>query len=174
VATTNFQVDVNVDSAAVMADIQHLMNTTDAPGLRKFLEDTADPYLQTRVRDRFSGEGDDASGQWLPLKPATESIRAALGYGPAHPINVRTGDMQDYLTNSRADVATLGQGAVLTFPPKGADALTAQKIETAQVGKNWPPTPARPVVALSVTDEAAIVMDLADYITQGLVARLLP
>lgn len=140
-----------------------MMMRLSESGLSDFLRDEVDPYLRDRVDARFAGEGDDAVGQWLPLATATENIRAAYGYAPDHPINERTGEMHEFLVNNPGQVTGLGQGAALEFPGS-IDGEIATKIMTAQLGRDFPPTQPRPVVALSNIDEEDVLNDLADYI----------
>lgn len=159
---------VDVENAGVLASLQMLERRVSPLGLNEFLRLHADPYLQLRVRARFANEGDDAVGQWLPLSQTTEHIRASMGYGPAHPINVRSRQMLNEFMTSRADVVMSGMGAILTFPGGGMSSSVANKISVAQGGKANPATPARPVLALSATDSITITADLAKYMTTGL------
>jgi hypothetical protein len=64
-------------------------------------------YLVQRASDRFANEGDDASGPWAPLSNATEAIRASRGFPPAHPINVRTHDLQRFILGSSGNVGII-------------------------------------------------------------------
>jgi hypothetical protein len=137
--------------------------------LADYLEDQVDPYLKGRVADRFAAEGDDAVGMWLPLSPATEQIRQSRGYGGAHPINVRTREMLNYILTGQADVSGTGDGQMISFPSNGGPSPVMDKIKTAQQGKPDPNTPPRPVVALSDTDERDIMISLEEYLMEGLI-----
>ena len=169
----DIEITFNVLDSDVQSDIRTLADRTSASGLKFFLENVADPFLQSRVRQRFASEGDDAVGPWLPLSPATEAIRQNKGYSGAHPINIRTSDMYDYLTSSRADVSTTAASSTLTFPPAGANTLLEEKIRTAQMGKRYPATPARPVLGLSMTDVTVITHDLAEYMMKDLMGTVI-
>lgn len=149
-------------------DLQMLMQRLST-GLELWMKNNLVYYLQYRVRGRFASEGDDASGKWLALNPATENIRSSEGYGAAHPINVRTGQLRDYLLTDRGDVGGFGGGYQLTYPGQGGSALDQEKLRTAQRGKPQPNTPERPVLALGVEDYNRIHEDLADFIAQDLI-----
>jgi hypothetical protein len=129
------------------------------------LGNTAD-YIHQRTRARFTGEGDDVTGPWQPLQPATEAIRIGQGYPGPHPINVRTGDMESFLTTDPG--AITGQ-TTWTFPaPGAATGDLAEKIITAQQGRAAPATVPRPVIGLNNVDEAFIVMDLEEFLRRGM------
>ncbi len=172
-ATTNSWIQFDLDDRDVIQQFMALRDRMSDQGLQSFLEDHADPYLKQRVQNRFSAEGDDAVGMWVPLSPGTVMIRQSLGYGGAHPINVRTHDMVNYLLNSGPDVNSVVDGMELTFPARGAPSPIQDKIETAQQGKPLPLTPPRPVVALSGTDDREIGILLSDYLMQGLVGGII-
>lgn len=163
----DFVVTLDADSRALSAQLAGLQHKLSDTGLEFFLEDMAHPFLVGRARARFGAEGDDAVGMWVPLDPTTEMIRRSLGYGGPHPINIRTRQMLNYIVNGYADVSAGGGGSELTFPARGAPTPIQEKIETAQIGKPWPMTPPRPVVALSGVDERVITSLLGDYITAG-------
>src|SRR5512140_2118310 len=68
-----------------------------------WLETTVDPWFRQRASDRFQSEGDDVSGPWMALKPATWDYRQNNPQGPfppEHPINVRTGKLGVFVTQS--------------------------------------------------------------------------
>jgi hypothetical protein len=149
-------------------DLQLLMERLTV-GLEVWMRDHLVYWLLYRVNRRFVNEGDDASGPWQPLSPATEAIRASQGYSPAHPINVRSGELRNFLLGNRGDVTGLGGGFQLTYPGNTGSGLDQEKLQTAQRGKPQPNTPERPVLALGVEDYNQIHEDLADYLTQGLI-----
>ncbi len=170
---TNMWLEFDLDDRSVVAQFLMLSKRLSDNGLQEFLEDHADPYLKDRVAARFAAEGDDAVGMWLPLDPHTVIIRQGLGYGGAHPINVRTHDMVNYLLHSGPETGTVSGGMELTFPARGAPTPVQEKIKTAQAGKPLPMTPPRPVVALSNTDEREIGILLSDYLMDGLVGGII-
>lgn len=159
----------DVEAYALQADLATMMSRVSPQGVHTFLADIAEPLLDDRLEHRFAAEGDDAVGQWLPLRPATQAIRASQGFGAAHPINIRTREMIDWMLSASVDVSIVGGDGVLTFPARGAPPSVASKIETAQGGRANPRTPPRPVVGLSDTDSVLITRDLAGYMTQGLI-----
>lgn len=170
---TNMWIQFDLDDRLLASQLVKLRDRLSNPGLQEFLEQHADPYLKQRVQNRFSAEGDDAVGMWVPLDPATVVIRQGLGYGGAHPINVRTHDMVNYLLHSGPDVGSVSDGMELTFPAKGAPSPIQDKIKTAQQGKPLPLTPPRPVVAISGTDDREIGILLADYLMDGLIGGII-
>lgn len=164
--TTPFRMIIIVDNRQADAVLLRLENALSDSSMEAFLlRNTAD-YIHERTRARFAGEGDDVTGAWQPLLPATEHIRMNLGYPGAHPINVRTGDMESYLTGDSG--AITGQ-TTWTFPaPGSATGELAEKIKTAQQGKAMPSTVPRPVIGMNNVDEAAITTDLEAYLRRGL------
>lgn len=164
---------LDIDDKLLANQILQLQHRLSSDGLEEFLEDVAHPYLQDRASARFAAEGDDAVGQWLPLDATTVQIRLALGYGGAHPINVRTRDLLTYIITAAPQTGRVAEGMELTFPSSGGDPLIQEKIRTAQMGKSVPSTPPRPVVALSEKDSSDLTMLLSDYITEGLVGGVI-
>lgn len=134
-------------------------------GLEAFLMSQADPWIRLRTHQRFENEGDDATGKWAPLKSATINIRQGLGYGGAHPINVRTGTMEEFLTTHRSVVWEESDGATLQYPGTVPGGELGEKIKRAQAGDAR--TKARPVIGMSPTDTAAIMTRLERYILAG-------
>lgn len=135
-------------------------------GLSTFMKAHVEPWLQGRAQERFTNEGDDAVGGWAPLEPATQLIRGQR-YGAEHPINRRTGELENYITQTPADVAQIGVGVVLTYPGTKTSGELTKKVETAQVGRAQPRTVPRPVLGMNETDLAAVLGGLARFI-QGL------
>lgn len=144
-------------------------------GLERFLLTKAAPFIAARAAARFESEGDSASGgKWAPLSPATLQIRAEgresgmWGVGDAHPINVRTQQMERYVTSGIGEIIATGSGGVtLQYP--GGDALSVtDKLRTAQQGApssgNFRATPARPVLALDYVDVEYLLVELKDWI----------
>lgn len=135
-------------------------------GLEAFLMAQADPWIRMRAKERFDGEGDDATGKWAPLKSATINIRQGLGYGGAHPINVRTGTMEEFLTTHRSVVWEESDGATLQYPGTIPGGELGAKLKRAQQGDTR--AKARPVIGMSPTDTAAIMTRLERYILEGM------
>lgn len=162
----------DVDILGLEKDLILLDAKLSPAGVSAFLSDIADPFLKERTENRFANEGDDVSGVWQPLKPSTQRIRASRGYGAAHPINIRTRQMIDYMLHSRPDVTVAGDDALLVYPAQNMPSEVAEKIRTAQEGKAYPQTPPRPVIGLSEYDAVLITRDLASWISQGLIGGL--
>lgn len=165
----SFFVEIIADPSEVNKVMQQLQVKLSPAGLAAFLQTIVDPFIRNRIEGRFNSEGDDVSGAWHPLEQATQQIRAAYGYPPDHPINMRTGKMRTFLTTTQSDVKMTGMGAELTHPPLTADAVMNKKIATAQMGSPSPSTPARPVVGLNDNDLLFITSELVVYITEGMI-----
>lgn len=150
----------------VEAMLAHLETKISPPGLVTWMEASVDPWLRDRARQRFAGEGDDVTGPWLPLAPFTQQVRADQGYGAEHPINVRTGEMEDYITGPGNSYPT-ALGATLEAPGAGVTPEMAEKVVTAQVGSDTVPiTPARPVLGVNARDLEAVLVTLATWIQE--------
>lgn len=134
------------------------------PALAGFLKSHVEPILEKRAAQRFASEGDAASGKWAALSPVTEHFRQTSGFPPSHPINRRTGELEDYITGAGGDAMPLGLGAELVWPKPPAG-LVARKIKRAQVGDKR--TPARPVMAVDEEDMVATQTALALWIVNG-------
>lgn len=156
-------IDIQVigDTAGVQAMLTHLQAKLFPPNVATWLMTRVDPFLRVRAGDRFANEGDDVVGKWAPLKPATETIRMNSGYGPSHPINRRTGELENYIVHSGGGVTVHPAGATLTFPGSPASGELEDKVRTAQSGRSVPNTVPRPVLGLNTRDLAAILTMLA-------------
>lgn len=156
-------VDVFVvgDATGVVAMLAHLEQKLLPTNIAVFLQTRIDPFLRARASERFQNEGDDVVGQWAPLLPATQAMRSAQGYGSDHPINRRTGEMEDYIVNSGGGVTIHPAGATLTFPGTPAGGQLADKVRTAQAGSANPVTVPRPVLGMNERDLAAVLTALA-------------
>lgn len=143
--------------------LEHLETKVSPPGLTTWMEADVDPWLRQRAQDRFTNEGDDVVGAWLPLSPYTQMIRQQMGYGADHPINVRTGELENYIT-SAGSIFETGVGVTLETPGGTVPPEMAVKIITAQQGSSFPPTPPRPVLGVNERDLEAIMVTLANWI----------
>jgi len=133
-------------------------------GLAGFLGEVVDPYLRQRARGRFADEGDDVTGAWQPLKPATQEIREQLGYGGAHPINIRTHELEAYIVDSPNNLSAHPWGATLTLPGNPAQGELRDKMERAQQGDDR--TAARPVLGMNERDLAFVLLALGGFVKQ--------
>lgn len=132
--------------------------------MQDFLEGDATQILIDRLTRRFDNEGDDASGRWAELRPATQAIRELAGFPAKHPINDRTGGMRRWLTSASGTATTSpGDGQSLTWPDRGTSNLE-EKLAVAQEGTDDPPTVRRPVLAVSEVDMALVTEALVDHI----------
>lgn len=161
---TGFQIDFDVDAAHFNALLAELHLKVSPAGLTTFLNTIVDPFIRSRIDERFASEGDDVTGAWSPLTVATAMIRASQGISPDHPINVRTSKMRDYLVNTQSDVKPTGFDAVLSHPPPTGDAKLNEKIKTAQMGSTSPRTPPRPVIGLNQNDLLFVTSELVIYL----------
>lgn len=152
--------------------VQEMLNKIDSAlspvGLATFLHGAVAPWVQERAADRFASEGDDVTGKWAPLEQATIEIRENEGFGGAHPINRRTGELEEYITQGQVGVTAAPSVAVMTYPknPPSGKSLR-QKMETAQKGRRTPNTVARPVLGLNERDLGAVMTMLAFFVKDG-------
>ena len=144
--------------------LNHLDSALSPVGLSAFLFGSVTPWLRQRAADRFASEGDDVSGKWEPLKESTIEFREHMGLG-AHPINRRTGELEEYITQGNGRIIATPLGASLAYP--GTDTVSqhlTNKVKTAQSGKKYPRTPARPVLGVDEKDLAYVVTQLAFFV----------
>lgn len=163
---TSLGVEVRVDATQVDHAVEKVVGTLSIEGMTAFMFSFVEPFLVGRARARFEGEGDDAVGGWAPLLPSTQAIRESLGYGPAHPINVRKGDLEAYITGGDSRLTTTGSATELTFPGNAATGPLLESLMGAQgmLAKQV----ARPVLGLSGTDAIAITTELSLMIGEAL------
>lgn len=135
-----------------------------SPSIAGFLGQVVDPYIRRRARDRFAEEGDDVSGPWEPLSETTQRIRESMGYGPTGPINVRTTQMERYVTQSPERLVAHSLGATLYSPGGNPTGELRSKLARAQGSKRKVQgrpgrrgggmgfTPPRPVIGVNERD----------------------
>lgn len=153
---------VRVEDQEVRGALRRAKIATSGPAMAAVLKSSVTRFLQMRATQRFSNQGTEST-PWAPLKPITQQFRAAQGFNPHFPINVRTGELFRFVIQSAGDAAAGPNYAQLTWPDD-ADGETADKYETAQEGAD-PNTPARPVVELTLTDAVGITAILQKQIT---------
>ena len=138
-------------------------------GMAAFLGKTMGPYIQSRARDRFMSEGDDVSGPWAPLREVTQNIRAEstdISVGADHPINKRTGELEEYVTGSGYKFWPTAMGGTLRFPGSASGKQSVrEKMKTAQKGRARPKTVPRPVLGFNETDLMFFQAALSFYVT---------
>lgn len=156
-------VDIQVDPAQVTRLLLRMQIRLQAAGLQMFMTNTAVPWLQRRAAMRFGAEGDDASGRWTPLRKATENFRTRQGFPAAHPINVRTLQMFDFITNAPGGMTGGAGYSSLNWPgARGRVRQIDEKIRTAQ--GLTPGVVARPVLGLSQRDDIFLTARLLAHL----------
>jgi hypothetical protein len=156
------------DAVEVERMLVYLDSIFSGPGVVAFLAGNVGPYLRDRARDRFFQEGDSASGAWAPLSPASQEVRSRLQVGADHPINRRTGELEEYITQSQWTVSMNALGATLSYPDEPPKTLSLkEKMRRAQEGSDHPPTVARPVLGVDEVDLAYVVSILVFFIQAG-------
>lgn len=157
-------VDISVQKESVTALLTHLDTALNPVAIASFLGASVDPWLRTRAKDRFKSEGDDVSGGWAPLKESTQNIRSQMGYGSAHPINNRTGALEEYIVGSPNRLTIHGLGATLTLPGRAPTGELKTKVQTAQKGRGNPRTVPRPVLGMNERDMSFVLTALAMHV----------
>jgi hypothetical protein len=147
----------------VLASVTKLEMLLGGDGLSAFLGGTVGPYLRERTQQRFANEGDDVTGPWAPLHPATVAIRESLPYqiGGEHPINRRSGELEEWVTEGNYFPYPTGVGATLQYPSKTPSGELRTKMQRAQVGDPTVNTVARPVLGVNEKDLLFVLTALA-------------
>jgi hypothetical protein len=162
-------IELTGDADYVEKLLDHLDQKLGPQGLTTFLSMTVYPYLLRRAKERFQNEGDDVVGKWAPLAPATEVIRQTMGYGGAHPINVRTGELERYITQGSitSSVQATPVGAFLQHPSKAPTGKLKKKLKGAQQGdptSGFRGAPPRPVLGMDEVDLGFVMAQLAFFV----------
>jgi hypothetical protein len=163
--------NVRVDSFETQAMLSFAMVAVSGPSLAGFLDDKAANWLHEEIGLRFAYEGDRKSGDWPRLQESTNQIREALGFPADTPINIRTGDLEEFVTTAH-DVTQGPMSASMDLPGDVPDPVLAKKLRTAQQGASsgenpFPgtgPTPPRPVLAVDETDMVELLARLEAHI----------
>lgn len=156
--------DIIGNERGVQRMLQVIDSALSPVGLASFLYGVGE-WVQERAQDRFAAEGDDVTGGWAPLRPATTEIRELAGWGAEHPINRRTGELEAYITQSDIGVTVAPGMGVMRYPntePKSPGLRT--KVKTAQQGRARPKTVARPVLGLNEKDLGVVITMLAFHV----------
>lgn len=162
---SSFDINIVVDDKDVLGAIEKTLGAVSPISLEAFLREEAVLWLQDRAQDRFSSEGDDASGKWKPLSWSTNNQRIALGFPPVTPINVRTGILENWLIHNEGQYRPTVSGASMSWPGPVTDGELGTKFAAAQKGKSSPPTPARPVVAANEFDLEMLLNGVVQWVT---------
>jgi hypothetical protein len=171
--TTGF---IDFDIIGNQRGVQAMLNSIDSAlsptGLASFLGLAVGPWVKERAADRFASEGDDVTGKWAPLQDTTIDIREKSGFEGAHPINKRTGELEEYITQGQVGITAAPGLAVMTYPknPPATKSLK-EKVSTAQRGRSNPSTVARPVLGLNERDLAQVLTMLAFHVQAQGVTR---
>lgn len=161
---TSIGFDVGVEvSDTLETQLRRLEFTLGPVFMAWFLEMEMGTYLKMRATTRFQKEGDDASGKWKPLAEFTVQDRISQGFGGAHPINVRTGEMEEWLMGASSSVMANDEEAFFTWPAEQPGGELGAKVSTAQRGKRDGDkyTPKRPIIAAGALDFTELQMMLA-------------
>lgn len=163
------RVDIAIigDDAGAHAMLNAFSTAFTAARMSEFATDKIIPWLEKRAMGRFANEGDDAvRGKWNPLMTRTNDIREQMGYPREHPINKRSGELEDFIVRGGGDVVAADDALHVQFPRNPPTEELFQKLATAQVGRADPRTLARPVVGLSPTDLSYVLTELALHVTE--------
>lgn len=157
-------IHMQTDARDVMSMLSKLERAMEPSAIAVWLGTVVDPYIRKRARNRFKTEGDDVSGKWAPLLGPTQYFRASQGFSPEHPINVRTGALEAYITGSPNRLSVTPAGATLTLPGKAPKGTMYSKVKTAQRGQLNPhPTVPRPVLGVNERDLGVVLTELSLY-----------
>jgi len=161
-AALPFRVTARVTDAGGQRLVVKLRAAMAPPAIAGWMQSSVTTILRVRAAERFSEEGDSASGKWAQLSPVTVKIRQAMGVGGAHPINVRSGGLRAFVIGANADIASSEGGVLFNWPDTPPKGKLSDKLDTAQHGNAR--APARPVIAVDETDAELIAKSLALHI----------
>ncbi len=164
-----FDLDITIDTHDLEATLSRMETSLNPVGLSIFLIGGVLPWVKERAEMRFASEGDEVSGRWAPLETSTQEFRSngPWGVGPSHPINRRSGDLEEYITKSNSSIVTGADSAIMYYPDTAPTGPLKEKVETAQGGKAKPKTPARPVLGLGANDLLYTMEALQFYVEHG-------
>lgn len=166
--TQGIAIKVSGNATGVQGMLEVLDTALNPVAIAGFLGAVVSPHLQRRAIARFRSEGDSAvGGGWVPLAQATQEIRESQGFGAAHPINRRTGELERFITQNPGHPVPNVLGATLTFPGADPAGELENKVKVAQVGGTQPgmnPTPPRPVLGIDEQDLVFVLTALATHI----------
>lgn len=143
--------------------LTRMIAATSPVGQATFMSSVVHPFLAGRAEARFKKQGDAAAGgRWAPLADSTNEFRASLGFPTAPPgqINVRTGQMRDYLVSTLPYVTADPFGTVLSFPGPVPGALMDRFAQAAGSRKG----PPRPVAAVDAKDLAFVLASMSAFV----------
>lgn len=173
--------EILVNKKEVDQTIAALEEVLLGSSLALFHHVATEQIIRRRAKERFASEGDSASGKWAALQDSTNDIREHAGFPREHPINHRTGGLEDYITKG-ANQFTHGGDFAAFFSPGRGSVINRAKLKTAQqgapVGHYMPfgwgknlgtkpspsATPPRPVIGLDALDLAHVMAALPVWI----------
>lgn len=161
--------DVDIDDV-IFSQLREMEFVLSSEFMAWWLGVEVTQYLQHRADTRFRREGKQAGETpWKPLAEQTREERRLLGFGGAHPINKRTGEMEEWVTTADSRVSGASGDMLLEWPGNMPEGELFTKIETAQKGrkKSNSYTPARPVIRFSEIDFAHLMSQLALQMKPG-------
>lgn len=152
-----------VDVRRPTLKLRAIQDRVEGAGLAAFMQGFAAPILQDRASARFDGDGDEASGQWAPLRDSTIARRESKGQVPIK-INERTGQMRAWVESANGRIVATVASAALEWPGTPSNRTIGRKLKVAQQGLSDPYTPARPVVAIDSGDLLTILTAMEAWI----------
>lgn len=156
-----------VQSRSAEYALDRLAEILTPDGLALWLGSEVGEYLKKRAEARFASEGDDVTGPWAPLQDATVQIRLGQNFGGAHPINRRTGQLEDWVVNSGWRAYPTSMGGSLAYPDNTPTGILLEKVQTAQKGSDNPRTPPRPVLGVNENDMLYVLSMFGTYIAEA-------
>lgn len=135
-------VDVDAQMDSEIARL-HLLSRPGLSELRPVVD-----AIRHGFAENFEREG-SARGPWAPLARRTQIERRLLGYPPAHPILVRTGDYRNDFTNSNAPNAVTDWDGNTLF-------VGSRNFKTGWLNEGTSRMPARSVLDLDSSQEGRI------------------
>lgn len=162
--------ELTFNSRDVDLAIDKMLIALSLEGLSAFLGGVMGPYLQKRASDRFKEERDPEGKKWAPLAEPTVAIREAGPWpvGGEHPINRRSGELEEWVTNGNYVPYGHNLGASMRYPSKPPSGTLKDKVQTAQQGTDSPRTPPRPVIGVNEEDMMFFVAAFATTIEEAL------
>lgn len=172
-----FNVTTDWQTLEVESLLSRTLRAVSGPSLAAWLAGPVDGYFKDEIIDRFAFEGDDKSGDWAPLTETTNRIRETLGFPADDPINERTGELLDFVVNSREYMGG-SEWAGMNIPGDPDNFALEQKLLHAQQGAADNPmfpgstTPPRPVLAVDPTDMEILLKMLQMHVITAVAAGL--
>lgn len=120
-----------------------------------------------QIERRFASETGPGGEKWAPLAEYTQEMREQGGFGPAHPINVRTGAMKRHLLDSQPSIVPTPMQVTYKYPGDTGDADMQSKVRTSSIGgqqKGFRDTPPRPILGLDESDLGLVLMNISLHI----------